>query len=149
MFFVLCARLLVVVVFSARILVGVLQRSLGSVLSKWEIPRDSPIVYDCFMDEQLHEPFMNNTWMRWSSAAKSMLSGNAKCSMTWRYMTSLAETKHIFIERFMAHHILHLAKTTRGSRDARTLHEQLDYKLAPQETWFVLIEHSYCIFFSW
>ena len=71
--------------------------------------------------------------MRWSSAAKSMLPGNAKCSMTWRYMTSLAETKNIFIERFMAHQILHLAKNTRGSRDARTLHARRDYKLASLE----------------
>ena len=45
--------------------------------------------------------------MRWSSAAKSMLPGNAKCSMTYRYMTSLADTKHIFIERFMAHRLAH------------------------------------------
>ena len=68
--------------------------------------------------------------MRWSSAAKSMLPGNAKCSMTQCYMTSLADTKHIFIERFMAQCILHLAKTTRGSRDARTLYARRDYKLA-------------------
>ena len=31
------------------------------------------------------------------SVAKSMLPGNEKCSMTKRYMTSLADTKHIFI----------------------------------------------------
>ena len=43
----------------------------------------------------------------------SMLPGNAKCSMPLRYTTSLAGTKRIFIERYMAHRILHLAKTTR------------------------------------
>ena len=32
----------------------------------------------------------------WSLMAKSMLPGSAKCSMT-----SLADTKHIFIERFI------------------------------------------------
>ena len=72
---------------------------------------------------------MNNTGLRWSSAAKSMLPGNAKCDMT-----SLADTKHIFRERkinlFMAHRILHLAKTTRSSRDASALRAQRDYKLA-------------------
>ena len=36
-------------------------------------------------------------------------------------MTSLADTKHLFIERFMAHRILYLAKTTHGSRDSRVL----------------------------
>ena len=80
--------------------------------------------------------------MRWSS----MLPGNAKCSMTWLYMTSLADTKDIFIARFMAHQILHLAKTTRDSRDARTLQARRDYKLASREVWFVLIEQPYCIF---
>ena len=30
-----------------------------------------------------------------------MLPGNAKCSMTYRYMTLLADTKHIFIERLI------------------------------------------------
>ena len=33
-----------------------------------------------------------------SSVAKSMLPGNAKCSMTKCYMTSLADTKHIFVD---------------------------------------------------
>ena len=33
----------------------------------------------------------------------------------------------------MAHEILHLAKTTRGSRDARTPHARRDYKLASRE----------------
>ena len=46
----------------------------------WEIVRDSPTV--------------NFDSQTWSSAAKSMLPGNAKCSMT-----SLADTKHIFRER--------------------------------------------------
>ena len=45
----------------------------------------------------------------WSSAEKSMLPGNAKCSMT-----SLADTKHIFRERFMKPPISQQAKTTRG-----------------------------------
>ena len=48
----------------------------------WEIVRDSPTVN---FDSQT---------MTWSPAAKSMLPGNAKCSMA-----SLADTKHIFRER--------------------------------------------------
>ena len=75
--------------------------------------------------------------MRWSSAAKSMLPGNAKCSMTYRYKTSLADTKHMYRERkiylFTAHHILPLAKTTRGSGVARALCARRDYKLASGE----------------
>ena len=51
----------------------------------WEIVRDSPMV-------NLDSQTMNNA--PWSSAANSMLPGNAKCSMT-----SLANTKHIFRER--------------------------------------------------
>ena len=51
-------------------------------------------------------------------------------------MTSLAETKNIFIDRFMAHEILHLDKTTRGSRDARTPHARRDYRLASREICF-------------
>ena len=34
----------------------------------------------------------------YTSAAKSRLPGNAKCSMTKRYMTSLADTQHIFTD---------------------------------------------------
>ena len=67
----------------------------------WGIVRDSPTVN---FDSQT---------MTWSSVAKSMLPGNAKCSMT-----SLADTKHIFRERkiylFMKPRIWQLAKTTRG-----------------------------------
>ena len=67
----------------------------------WEIVRDSPTVN---FDSQT---------MTWSSVAKSMLPGNAKCSMT-----SLADTKHIFRESkiylFMKPRIWQLAKTTRG-----------------------------------
>ena len=58
----------------------------------------------------LSSPYQNAPW---SSAAKSMLPGNAKCSMT-----SLTKTKHIFKERkmylFMKPRISQLAKTTRG-----------------------------------
>ena len=56
----------------------------------WEIVRDSPMV-NC------HSQTMNKLIkMRLGhrSAAKSMLPGDAKCSMT-----SLADTKHIFRER--------------------------------------------------
>ena len=35
-----------------------------------------------------------------------------------------------YIHRFMAHRILHLVKTTRGSRDKRALRARRDYKLA-------------------
>ena len=45
-------------------------------------------------------------------------------------MTSLADTKHIFIERLMAHRTLHLAHTTHGLCDARALCTGRDYKLA-------------------
>ena len=49
----------------------------------------------------------------------------------------IADTKHIFRQRkiyfFMAHRILHLAKTKRGSRDARALRARRDYKLASRE----------------
>ena len=41
----------------------------------------------------------------WSSAVKSMLPRNAKCSITL-----LADTKHIFIERFMGHRFLQEAE---------------------------------------
>ena len=54
----------------------------------WEIVRDSPIVN---FDSQTMNKHINAPW---SSAAKSMLPGNAKCSMT-----SLADTKYIFRER--------------------------------------------------
>ena len=37
------------------------------------------------------------------------------------------------ISLFMAHRILHLAKTTRGSRDARALRGRRGYKLASRE----------------
>ena len=36
----------------------------------------------------------------------------------------------------MAHEILHLDKTTRGSRDARTPHARRDYRLASREICF-------------
>ena len=39
----------------------------------------------------------------------------------------------IFIERFMAYRILHLAKTMRSSHDARALCAQRDYKLTSRE----------------
>lgn len=45
----------------------------------------------------------------------------------------MAITKHIFIERFVAHQILHLAKTMHSSRDARALRALGDYKLASRE----------------
>ena len=37
------------------------------------------------------------------------------------------------ISLFMAHRILHVAKTTRGSRDARALRGRRGYKLASRE----------------
>ena len=51
----------------------------------WEIVRDSPMVN-----------FDSQTMNKHIKAAKSMLPGNAKCCMT-----SLADTKHIFRERFI------------------------------------------------
>ena len=38
----------------------------------------------------------------------------------------------------MAHRILHLAKTTRASRDARALRARRDYTLASRELYIVL-----------
>ena len=63
-----------------------------------EIVRDLPMVNIVSQTMNKHnKPFMNNTWNApWSSAAKSLLPGNAKCSMT-----SVADTKHKFVERFM------------------------------------------------
>ena len=40
---------------------------------------------------------------------------------------------YLFIYLFMGHRILHLAKSTGGSRDARALRARRDYKLASQE----------------
>ena len=57
----------------------------------WEIVRDSPMVN--FVSQTMNKHIKMRLW---SSAAKSMLPGNAKCSMT-----SLADTKHIFRERFI------------------------------------------------
>ena len=41
-------------------------------------------------------------------------------------MTSLEDTKHIFIDLFTGHRILQLAKTTRGEQ---TVHVRWDYKV--------------------
>ena len=80
-----------------------------------EIVRDSPMVNIVSQTMNKHNSL---SWIihenaPWSSAAKSMLPGNAKCSMT-----SSADTKHIFRERkiylFMAPRISQLAKTTHG-----------------------------------
>ena len=60
--------------------------------------------------------------MRRSSAAKSMLPGNTKFSMTFGIGGHQAYI-HRKIGTFMAHPILHLAKTTRGSRDQRARKE--------------------------
>ena len=63
-----------------------------------EIVRDLPMVNTVSQTMNKHnKPFMSNTWnVPWSSAAKSLLPGNAKCSMT-----SVADTRHTFVERFM------------------------------------------------
>ena len=66
----------------------------------WEMVRDSPMVnivsQTMNKDNSLSKITRENA--PWSSAAKSMLPGNAKWSMTKRYVTSLADTKHIFID---------------------------------------------------
>ena len=67
----------------------------SSVSFGWEIVRDSPIINIVSQTMSKQQPGINITWNApWSSAAKSMLPGNAKCSMT-----SLGATKHIFRER--------------------------------------------------
>ena len=68
----------------------------SSVSFGWEIVRDLPMVNIVSQTMNQHKSL---SWIihenaPWSSAAKSMLPGNAKCSMT-----SLADTKHIFRER--------------------------------------------------
>ena len=75
----------------------------------WEIVRDSPMVN--FVSQTMNKHIKMRLW---SSAAKSMLPGNAKCSMT-----SLADTKHIVIERFMKPRISQQAKTARLADCAR------------------------------
>ena len=67
----------------------------SSVSFGWEIVRDSPMLNIVSQTMNQHNIL---SWIihentPWSSAAKSMLPGNAKCSMT-----SLADTKHIFRE---------------------------------------------------
>ena len=64
----------------------------------WEFVRDSPMVNIVSQTMNKHNSL---SWIiqenePWSSAAKFMLPGNAKSSMT-----PLADTKHIFIERFI------------------------------------------------
>ena len=86
----------------------------SSVSFGWEIVRDSPMINIVSQTMSKHNGLSgiiheNASWSSRSSAAKSMLPGNAKCSLT-----SLADTKYIFMKRFMAHRILQLAKTTRG-----------------------------------
>ena len=56
----------------------------------------------CFIDDEwIHNSIFRELYIMhenapWSSATKSMLPGNAKCSMT-----SLADTKHIFMKRLI------------------------------------------------
>ena len=57
-----------------------------------------------------------------------------------------AVTKHLFIERFMAHRILYLAKTTRGSRDLRVLRVRRDYKLALFAAFGRSLRENYTLF---
>ena len=77
--------------------------------------RDSPMVN--FVSKTMNKHIKMRLW---SSAAKSMLPGNAKCSMT-----SLADTKHIFRERFIyeasnfAAGYARLADCARASRETR------------------------------
>ena len=61
-------------------------------------------------------------------------------------LTSLADTKHLFIERFMAHRILYLAKTTRGSRDSRVLRVRRDYKLSLFAAFGRSLRENYTLF---
>ena len=66
----------------------------------WEIVRDSPMVNIVSQTMNKHNSLSKiiRENAPWSSAAKSMLPGNAKWSMKKRYVTSLADTKHIFID---------------------------------------------------
>ena len=69
-----------------------------SVSFVWEIARDSPIVniVSQTMNKQISFSWIKHENAPWLSAAKCMLPGNAKCSMT-RYMTLLAGTNHLTI----------------------------------------------------
>ena len=66
----------------------------------WKIVRDSPMVNIVSQTMNKHNSLLKiiRENAPWSSAAKSMLPGNAKCSMKKRYVMSLADTKHIFID---------------------------------------------------
>ena len=69
----------------------------SSVPFAWEIVRDSPmvnIVSQTTMNQHNSLSWIIHENAPWSSVAKSMLPGNAKCSIT-----SLADSKHIFRER--------------------------------------------------
>ena len=65
----------------------------------WEIVRDSLMVniVSQTMNKQNSLSWIIHENAPGSSAAKSMLPGNAKFSMTKRYVTSLADTKYTFI----------------------------------------------------
>ena len=80
---------------------------------------------------------MDITWNVLVISGKVYVAWKGKMVHDVRYMTSLADTKHIFRERkiylFMARRILHLAKTTRVSRDARVLRARWGYKLVSRE----------------
>ena len=66
----------------------------------WEIVRDSPMVNIVSQTMNKHNSLLKiiRENAPWSSAAKSMFPGNAKWSIKKRYVTSLADTKHIFID---------------------------------------------------
>ena len=73
---------------------------------------------------------------RWINASYPsnalVISGKVYVADIWRHWRtpSIYSEKERFIYLFMAHRILHLAKTTRGSRDACALRARRDYKLA-------------------
>ena len=64
----------------------------------WEIVRDSPMVNIVSQTMNKHNSLSRIIQENapWSSATKSVLHGNAKCSMT-----SLADTKNIFMKRLI------------------------------------------------
>lgn len=96
----------------------------------WEIARDSHIgnTISQTMNKHIRPSWMQHEIAPWSSAAKSMVRpGNTKCSMTQRYITSLADTKR-YIQRKKERWGIQFCSWLRP-REVHVLHAWRDYKL--------------------
>lgn len=80
------------------------------------------------MNKHIRPSWMQHEIAPWSSAAKSMVRpGNTKCSMTQRYITSLADTKR-YIQRKKERWGIQFCSWLRP-REVHVLHAWRDYKL--------------------